>query len=416
MINRRLKLLVLYFLLLFNMAGVFAKQDLAFSVSKLVNVKTVGAEGNGKADDTQAIINAITLAYANKTGGVYFPKGTYLIKQKGVKAGIIKLMDGVSLIGAGPNVCHIVLSGGRFNPNSLFYQDWQRNASINNVTISGIDFNGNLLTQRYAADYQFCHALSINNGRNITIKNCKFQSFRGDGVLFGDTFEPSLNSRIVSNVAVHDCEFYNIYREGAMFCCVNGARFYNNYVHGNGYLVGGVDIERHSGNESVQNVAVYNNLFRFTDGYGPIERGRKVRYRRAVTMGYFYEGYPCGVADSLSGGHMITNNQIYQGQIDCFGHVNVTINRNKIVNALENIKGLKFVSQPAINVSDAGKTSGLQNVKVTQNYIQSGICGNGIVFYNYNQVLARDNILKGNGLGKVALVSSSGDVETNTYE
>ncbi|UOE52386.1 glycoside hydrolase family 55 protein [Mucilaginibacter sp. SMC90] len=380
---------------------------------RAVNIKDHGAKGDGITDDTQPIREAIIFAHSNNIPTVWFPEGRYLIKDPGTKPGVIKLMSGVSLAGDGPIKTHIILSGGRMNPVSIFYQEWREEPSIDNISIRGIDFDGNLSKQQFDPGYQFCHALSINNGKNIEVKNCKFQSFRGDGLLFGDTFEQTLNARIVSDVRVHNCEFFNIYREGTMFCCVNGASFYSNWVHGSGYLVGGVDIERHSANETVMNVAVYNNVFDFRDGFGPVERGRIIKYRRAVTIGYFYDGYINGTADSLSGHHNIYNNKIYQGQIDCFGHLDVKINRNTIINTFEKLKGVLHVSTPAINVSDARSTEGLKNVIIDSNYIRSAIPGNGIVFYKYKQVNASHNILKGKNLGGVMLINSEGAVNAN---
>ncbi|QEC79465.1 glycosyl hydrolase family 28-related protein [Mucilaginibacter ginsenosidivorax] len=421
MINNTLfKLILLFPFFILKVANCYSteKKPLVKHViiSDILNVKDAGAAGDGIHDDTKAICDAMRQARSSGISSVYFPAGTYLIKQHGDKPGIIKLLNGISLIGSGIANCHIILSGGRTNPNSIFYQAWWEEPSIDNIVIDGIDFDGNLDKQKYDAEYQFCHALSINNGKNIEVKNCKFQSFRGDGLLFGDTFEQTLNARIVTNVAVHNCIFFNIYREGAMFCCVNGASFYNNLVHGNGYLVGGVDIERHSANESVVNVSVYNNLFNFRDGVGPVERGKVIKYRRAVTIGYFYDGYKNGTVDSLSGNHKVYGNKIYQGQIDCFGHVNVKITGNIIINTFENLKGVLHVSTPAINVSDARTTVGLANVKVDSNYIKSTIPGNGIVFYRYQGISFRHNILRGKNLGGVMLIKSKGDVDLNVIK
>jgi hypothetical protein len=382
-------------------------------IDTMVNVKDHGAKGDGLTDDTEAIIAAISYAKAQSLKSVYFPRGIYSIQKLGTKPGIIKLLNGVGLTGSGVKDCHIVLSGGRSNPRSLFYQAWWEEPTVSNVLIQGIDFDGNIDKQNFDATYQYCHALSINNGKNIEVKNCKFQNFRGDGVLFGDTFEPTPNARITLNVKVHDNEFFNIFREGAMFCCVDGALFYNNYIHGNGYLVGGVDIERHSEKESVLNVSVYNNTFDFRDGYGPRERGRVIHYRRAVTMGYFYNGYKNGTVDSLSGHHKIYDNKIYQGQIDCFGHVNVSISGNTITNFFENLQGVSHISKPAINVSDARKTTGLENVAVNHNTINSAIPGNGIAFYKYSRISSSYNTLSGADLGGVNLIGSDGKVKFN---
>ncbi|WP_295711874.1 glycosyl hydrolase family 28-related protein [Mucilaginibacter sp.] len=381
----------------------------SFSTSTIyVSVKTQGAKGDGITDDTKAIRSALLYAKANGIANIYFPDGTYMIGETGDGGGTIKLVDGVGMMGTGVATCHIKLTGGRYNPNPVFYQDYIGSPSVGNLVVQGIDFDGNIANQRYDAAYQFCHAFKINNGKNIEVKNCKFQGWRGDGLLFGDTFEPTLNVRIVTNVNVHDSEFFNIYREGIMFCCVNGASFYNNNIHGDGYLVGGVDIERHSINESVLNVSVYNNTFNFTDGYGPVERGGpKVRYRRAVTMGFFYNGYANATADSLSGHHKIYNNKICQGQIDCFRIINVSISGNTITNAYENIAGVNFTTVPSINVADPGATKGLINVNVDNNIITSAM-GNGISFYNYSKVTANANTITGTPLDGINILGTSG--------
>jgi len=378
-----------------------------------INVQSLGAKGDGTTDDTQAIIKALAQAKANGVPTVYFPDGTYLVSSAGNTSGVIALANGVGLQGNSPSTCHIKLSGGRYNPTSLFYQAWWSEPSVSNVVIQGIDFDGNLGAQTFSPDYEYSHALSINNGQNIEVKNCKFENFRGDGLLFGDTFESSANLRITYNVNVHDNEFFNIYREGTMFCCTNGGTFYNNNVHGNGYLVGGVDIERHSVNETVQNISVYNNVFNFADGYGPAERGGPVvRYRRAVTMGFFYGGYTNGV-DGHAGSHQIYGNTIYQGQIDCWGHINVSISNNKFNNTYENIAGVSMLSAPAVQIADPANTDGLKNIEVSNNTINSTMGGNGIAFNHYTNVAARSNTITGTQSDGISILNTTGMVENN---
>ncbi|MDB5110849.1 MAG: hypothetical protein JWR67_1963 [Mucilaginibacter sp.] len=389
----------------------------AINFETVVNVKDHGAKGDGISDDSQAIKSAIIYAKANGLHTVYFPAGTYSIQQLGIKPGIIPLLNGVGLQGVSSKLTHIKLSGNRYNPNSIFYQAWWDEPSVSDVVIQGIDFDGNLSNQKFDRSYEFCHALSINNGKNIEIKNCKFESFRGDGCLFGDTFLSSLNLRITSNVSVHDNEFYDIYREGAMFCCTIGASFYNNYLHGNGFFVGGVDIERHSAKETVLNVSVYNNTFDFRDGYGPVERkGPIVKYRRAVTMGFFYAGYPNGTADGLSGGHKIYGNKIYQGQIDCWGHTNVSVTNNSFTNTFEDIKGVGWLSGPAINFSDPGTTKGLANVTVSNNTINSAMPSNGMLFYNYTNITAKANVITGTKSDGINIYNASGIFDSNIIQ
>jgi hypothetical protein len=366
------------------------------SITSQVSVKDFGAVGDGSTDDTQAIITAMNYAKANGVQAVYFPYGTYWVQGAGIPVGVIPLLNGVSLVGEGMDVCKIMLSSGRYNPPSLFYQAWWDEPAVSNITISGIDFDGNIANQTYADTFQYCHGLSVNNGQNINVNNCRFENFRGDGLLFGDTMEPSLNLRSVNHIVVHDNDFKSIYREGTMFCATNSAEFYNNYVHGNGYLVGGVDIERHSANEQVTNVYVHDNVFDFRDGTGPIERKKVAKYRRAVTMGFFYNGYPNNIADTLSGGHTIYNNKIYQGQIDCYSHINVAIVSNTFSNLNEDISGVEFLTAPAINVLNAHANEiGLTNVHADNNVITTTMPNGGISFQGYTNCQANGNTLTG---------------------
>ncbi|MEN0053920.1 MAG: glycosyl hydrolase family 28-related protein [Mucilaginibacter sp.] len=370
------------------------KQKLS-STNTQVSVKDFGAVGDGTTDDTQAIKTVMAYAKTNNIQTVYFPSGTYYIKGTG-SVGIIPLLNGVSLVGEGRDVCKIKLSSGRFNPPALFFQAWWDEPAVSNVTISGIDFDGDIAHQTYMDTFQYCHALSINNGENINVNNCRFENFRGDGVLFGDVNEPSLNLRIVKHVVVHDNDFKSIYREGAMFCTTNSAEFYNNYVHGTGYLVGGVDIERHSVHEQVTNVYVHNNIFDFRDGTGPIERGKIVKYRRAVAIGFFYDGYTNNTADTLSGGHKIDNNTIYQGQIDCYNHINVSIIGNTFSSTNEDLSGVTHVTAPAILVSNfKGNEIGLINVHADNNNITTTMPNGGISFKGYTNCQANGNTLTG---------------------
>ena len=116
----------------------------------------------------------------------------------------------------------------------------------------------------------------------------------------------------------------------------------------------------------------------------------------------------------MSGYHKIYNNKIYQGQIDCFGHINVSITGNTIINKFENIKGVSHISLPAINVSDAHKnTEGLKNVIVNHNKIISAIPGNGIVFYKYSHISSMYNTFSDLNLGGVNLIDSKGKVSFN---
>jgi hypothetical protein len=226
-------------------------------------------------------------------------------------------------------------------------------------------------------DYQYSHGVTVSNGSGIEISNVRLDGFRGDGLLFGDAFQQSTSKstayRIVKNISVHDCEFVDIYREGILFACCDKVYVYNNYFHGDGFGVAGIDIERHTDYEQVTNIMVNGNVFNFSDGLAPKERmGVASKYRRAISMGFFYAGYKGGKADGKSAGHVITNNLITQGMIDNWGHTNVKIAGNYINSVKEDLTGVGYITPYSINVQDAvGGTSGLSNVTITDNTIIS---------------------------------------------
>jgi hypothetical protein len=66
-----------------------------------LNVKTLGAQGDGVADDTVAIQKAIDEARARKGSVVFFPSGIYVVSQVTLRAGISLIGSGINLPGSG---------------------------------------------------------------------------------------------------------------------------------------------------------------------------------------------------------------------------------------------------------------------------------------------------------------------------
>lgn len=92
-------------------------------LSDLISIKDFGAVGDGLADDTNAIINALTAADA-----VFIPEGTYLISST------IRLRARQSMIGAG-QVSVIKANADNFNPIEVV----EDHCSISNIRIEGGD-------------------------------------------------------------------------------------------------------------------------------------------------------------------------------------------------------------------------------------------------------------------------------------
>lgn len=80
--------------------------------SKEVNVKDFGAIGDGVNDDQPAVMKAIA-ALEGQLGYVYFPEGTYLMKNP------VSLPDSVILKGDGSNVCEFRFDLNQSNKNCI---------------------------------------------------------------------------------------------------------------------------------------------------------------------------------------------------------------------------------------------------------------------------------------------------------
>jgi len=295
--------------------------------------KQYGAKGDGIADDTIPVRKA---CLSGKP--VDFGKGTYLIKGFGVSNGVIPITAPIY-----GDEATIVLTA-RSKPTPLFYQPWWKLFQLDNFEASGISFKS-----EYKDSFANSHALWISNGNGIKVNHCTFEGFRGDGILIGDAqqwlYTPGLRLRITRDVEILDNTFKDIFREGIMMCCTDGGLAERNTFTGNGYQVAAIDIERHHIAEQVNNITVRNNKFDFSKGLSP----SGIHYRRAVSMGYFYDGYANDIADGKAAGHLIANNKIIQGQIDCWGHTYTTIENNTFSGPVENVTGKPYISQPNIH-------------------------------------------------------------------
>ena len=72
------------------------------SRTKVYNVKAFNAQGDGTTDDRQPIQDAIHAAQGAKLGIVYFPPGTYLIKDNVGQPDLLTFTTPVQFLGAGP--------------------------------------------------------------------------------------------------------------------------------------------------------------------------------------------------------------------------------------------------------------------------------------------------------------------------
>lgn len=146
-------------------------------LSQYVSVKDFGAVGNGVANDTVAIQAAVTAA--GYGGGVYFPKGTYLVNTAINVPAVNGGISGVNFTGEGPSSI-IKPSVGGFT--SLFnvtgtqakFTNLSLDSNSTNVT-NGIyaNLSGN---SDIACTVQNCTIIGFVNGINATSQNHYYEN------------------------------------------------------------------------------------------------------------------------------------------------------------------------------------------------------------------------------------------------
>jgi len=198
----------------------------------VVSVKDFGAVGDGVADDTAAVQAAI-----NAAQDIFFPSGTYIVRNvtvgsgrriSGLRSATVKLKQLASLDFSpcfnvtGNNVEFIGLSfdGNRVNqPADGFSDSWNTGANgtgksnraaivmdgVPTTTLSGILVSECRFTQFYAA------SVATRSVNNVAIRNSTFSDSNLEGCfLYGFSTTRTVNASVVG------CTFKSLYVAGAV--------------------------------------------------------------------------------------------------------------------------------------------------------------------------------------------------------
>lgn len=404
-------------------------------------------DGTWSGNNAAPAINAAIQWCSDQGGGtVFIPAGKYLIASAGNVIsgetrvrGILRMKRGVKIRSDG---AELILSGGRHNPPSMFFHHYLEDDNVDNVLIEGLTIDNNMSKQTWDlgdasggpsdSDFQYQHGIEWLDGDNVEIARNVIKNTRGSGVAAGNVFVSAMDVDTSFRVNIHHNEFFNCYREAAIIPWACGGSFDHNHVHGDGYLVAAVDLERHTAKERIEAFHVHHNLFDFRDGYGPIERRKLVRMRRAVSMAFFYAGYPDNQDDGHFGKLIVDHNIIYQGQIDHWGPTDVIIDHNIIVIENEDLvvydehgvpkeeygapMKVRYVSEEGIKAYNHQGISALQGPIVDHNIVISTMKKSGIWCFNYRDCQLTGNKVKRTAAAGILMDYCGGTVSGNMME
>jgi len=184
----------------------------------VANVKDFGAQGDGTADDTAAIQDAIySLSVAeepeSKGGIVYFPAGVYLVNRP---VGILLSVPNIVLLGstqrtstlrAGPACATLIQTqvaplkqAGAIGISNLTLDGnrLEKNAPARPILVSIDGAVTDSVHIRKCGFFRFDHAAIFTAGRNVIIEHCTFNNFgsgTGAAIKFAYGFEDITVSR-----------------------------------------------------------------------------------------------------------------------------------------------------------------------------------------------------------------------------
>lgn len=220
-------------------------EDAVDAVAKLhVTPQMFGAIGDGKADDTQAIKNAVS-AIGNGISVLHFPAGTYLVTED------IPLVSNMILQGDGYNA--IIKRAG----NALKTYNILSCKSLNNVTIRNIHIQG----ERYeheGTEGEWGMCINLMDCTNVIIEHCKLTDGWGDGVYVGTD-----SGEGCKNICIDNCIIDYNRRNGVSVIECDGFRLRNSLVTNTDGTnpKAGIDFEPNEADQKLVNCLVENCVF-----------------------------------------------------------------------------------------------------------------------------------------------------------
>lgn len=322
------------------------------------NVKDFGATGDGTTDDTAAI----QLAF-NGGGAIYFPAGTYFVKDPTNIADAVVLAPASNSVLFGEGDLSILKLGAHSTiKHNIFRLDNKQN-----VTICELKLDGNKAQQTgtFAGNPdEFSHAIRIVDGsQNITVENNTIVDAKGDGVYVGYEATPSA---ITSKTYINNNLLFGNSRQ--QISVVHGIE----HTISNNRVIGVIDVEADStAGTRMSAVRVVNNT-------GVIEDFSLTRNMASDLLINLYT--PNGIGYKLND-IVVDGNTCYE--IACQYGTNITITNNKIVSS-------------TVTQTSLVSLRGSQNVSVTGNTFITNTAVSPALVSCYEEFICLNTSVTGN--------------------
>jgi hypothetical protein len=213
-----------------------------------LNVRDYGAKGDGVTDDTAAINAAITAANAKGGGTVYVPDGIYKIplvayRNVDMKSNVALLMHDNAIL------------KGFYDPATYV----ANSAVVRARDVSNIEIRGGTIwgcKQELDTANEICHGIAIQGVTNATISGVTSKWNRGDGIFIGASSSQLYSGNVL--VERFMCEYNNrqgVTIESGRNVTIRDGQCNNQYLS---YPMSGIDIEPVNNNWYVDNVVIDN--------------------------------------------------------------------------------------------------------------------------------------------------------------
>ena len=348
------------------------KKAFISSLTPFANVRSYGAVGDGVADDTAAIQNAV-----NANDAVYFPAGTYKVSSA------VSLKTNSTMFGEGASSV-ILYTGTAASQGAFYVNSGSASAYVDNVTIQDLKFVGQSVT---AGFNEFIHLISMSGVRNCLIERCVVEAFRGDGIYIGSG-DIAGQERHNINVIIRDNYIDGVNwqnRNGISVIDGTGVFIESNYITraSQASMPGAIDIEPDSNLfHIVRNISIRNNrIYDCRGGVGSITIFLPIQTFTNPPNGFVIEGNYIDIPSA-------PNDNAY-GIFFEFGN--------------------PFASPPVPPITQATHNLG---VRILNNYVKFPSTGPGRCFavWNINDAVIADNQFVG---GSVSLI---GYPNTDVYD